>query len=100
MLESRGLKKFCSMKSVKKKTLDDLAVEFLTRATYKKDSIKTKVRVGGKKEMLEVSISDMAEIFGISNEGVDPFSYKREDYLESFRLMARSSHQDTIKNLK
>lgn len=70
LLESRGLKKFCSMKSEKNKTLDNLAVEFLTRATYKKDSIKSKVRVEGKKASVEVSVSELGELFGHSTEGV------------------------------
>lgn len=100
LLESRGLKRYCSMKSEHGKILDDLAIEFLTRATYKNNSFSTKVRNDGKKSRVEVTVDELGNMFGISTEGVDPFSYKIDEYLDSFKMMARSSHQETTKNMK
>lgn len=45
-------------------------------------------------------MDDLGEIFELSKEVVDPFTYKNDDYLKSFRLMARNSCQNISKNLK
>lgn len=45
-------------------------------------------------------MNDLGEIFGLSKEGVDPFTYKNDEYLESFRLTTRSSCQNITRNLK
>lgn len=80
------------MKSERGKTFDDLAIEFLMRGTYKKNLISSKIRSGGKKSRVEVTVDELGEIFGLSIDSVDPFSYKSDEYLESFRMMARTSH--------
>lgn len=80
LLEASNLKTFCSKKQTQNKTLDLLAMEFKFSDIFSDDSIETSI----KGTHLTVSKSNIASIFETNSEGVDPFIYKEDRWVESF----------------
>lgn len=93
LLEESTLKTFCSRKPSQNKTLDKLAIEFYVNGIFTDDSIETIM----KKTHLSISKSNIARMFETNDEGMDPFTYKEDNWVESFELLARPSCQGVRK---
>lgn len=96
LLEASRLKTFCSKRSSQNKTLDSLGIKFYINGTFSVDSIETRVGT----THLSITKSSLANLFETNDAGVNSFTYKEDNWIESFELFARPSCRGVRKELK